>query len=208
MKKWILSTAALTAFCSLLCAQTETVDIVNFQFVPADLTITEGTTVTWINDSDMTHTSTSGTDCTNDGEWNSGNLTNGEPFSMTFPVGSAGEYPYFCMPHCAAGMTGSITVDVASSTSDITNPDAVDVYPNPFTERLTVTTEERFPGDFTISVYDIAGHLVMSKEREHLRHTDDHVTLHTSNLSKGMYVVRLTNESLNLDVARKVTKVQ
>src|ERR1043165_4070757 len=43
-----------------------TVTMVNYNFQPAKITATPGTKVTWVNKSDMQHTSTSGTGCSGD----------------------------------------------------------------------------------------------------------------------------------------------
>lgn len=74
-------------------------------FEPAEVTITPGTTVRWVNESSMLHT------VTPDGhdEWEEESLpSSGDTFTHTFE--SAGEFDYYCSPHLSAGMTGSITV--------------------------------------------------------------------------------------------------
>jgi len=63
-------------------------------FDPADLSVTAGTTVTWINqgNSSQGHTATS-----LDGLFDSGTLRNGESFSFTFD--EPGDYAYKCTNH-------------------------------------------------------------------------------------------------------------
>jgi|SRR6056297_857181 len=80
-------------------------------FVPADLTVEVGTTVTWTNESSVIHTVTSGTDGTHDDIFNSGDVGPNEEFSYTF--NEVGTFPYFCIPHVNQGMTGTITVVAA-----------------------------------------------------------------------------------------------
>jgi plastocyanin len=82
----------------------------NFSFTPAVVTISVGDTVTWTF-SGGPHTSTSGTNCTADGKWNSGSMSSGSTFSHTFT--QAGNFPYFCIPHCGLGMTGTVVVNQA-----------------------------------------------------------------------------------------------
>ncbi|MFO0753950.1 MAG: S-layer homology domain-containing protein [Thermodesulfovibrionales bacterium] len=91
-----------------------TVDISmsNFSFSPPSVTINVGDTVRWTN-SQGTHTTTSGTGCTADGQWNSGLLSQGQTYSVTF--NSVGTYSYYCIPHCSAGMTGTITVSQSTA---------------------------------------------------------------------------------------------
>jgi len=75
-------------------------------FSETDVTIAPGTTVRWVSQDDMGHT------VTPDGhtEWTSASLNNnGDTFEHTFD--DVGEFPYFCTPHQAQGMTGVITVE-------------------------------------------------------------------------------------------------
>ena len=80
-------------------------------FVPGDLTVQVGTTVTWTNESNVIHTVTSGTNGTHDGEFNSGDIGPDEEYSYTFD--EEGSFPYYCIPHVNQGMTGTITVEAA-----------------------------------------------------------------------------------------------
>ncbi len=83
-------------------------------FSPKDLVVSVGDTVEWVNLGNMDHTSTSGQGCTADGKWDSGLLSNGQKFSVIFDAGHVnvtGNIPYFCIPHCALNMKGTITVN-------------------------------------------------------------------------------------------------
>lgn len=78
----------------------------NLTFSSADLTISAGTTVRWVNTGTMLHT------VTPDGhsEWTSANLaTNGSTFKHTF--NTPGDYDYYCQPHLGSGMVGTVTVN-------------------------------------------------------------------------------------------------
>jgi plastocyanin len=89
------------------------------QFAPDHLTIRSGQTITWRNVGNMVHTSTSDPAWAQDAAhatvpdgakpWNSGLIRKGESWRHTFEV--PGEYAYFCIPHEAAGMVASITVE-------------------------------------------------------------------------------------------------
>ena len=81
-----------------------TVKIDNFVFGPAALTITPGTTVTWINQDDIPHTIVAG-----DKSFKSKVLDTDERFSFTFT--RPGEYDYFCSLH--PHMTGKVIVKAA-----------------------------------------------------------------------------------------------
>ncbi len=86
----------------------KTVSIVDNSFNPATITIVQGDTVVWTNNGSIPHTSTSGTSCTSDGKWDSGNMNSGATYRHAFAT--AGSYPYFCTYHCSMGMTGTVTV--------------------------------------------------------------------------------------------------
>ncbi|QPF86924.1 cupredoxin family copper-binding protein [Bradyrhizobium genosp. L] len=76
------------------------VHIDNFVFVPAQLEVKPGTTVTWTNRDDIPHTVV----CA--GKFRSKTMDTDGSFSFTFT--EAGEYKYFCSLH--PHMTGSIKV--------------------------------------------------------------------------------------------------
>ena len=78
------------------------VEIVDFAFEPADLTVKVGDTVTWTNTGDAPHTVK-----WDDDEPESEQLQNGATYERTFD--SAGTFAYACGIHSA--MTGTITVE-------------------------------------------------------------------------------------------------
>ena len=78
------------------------VDISGSAFNPDGLTISVGVTVTWTNSDSATHTATA-----DDGEFDSGNMGNGDTFAYTF--NTAGAYAYHCGIH--SPMTATITVE-------------------------------------------------------------------------------------------------
>ena len=87
-------------------AADHTVEIRIFSFKPSPLGVPKGTTVTWMNGDDITHTVTSGAPGKNDARFD-GRLTGkGTTFSHTFS--EPGTYPYHCERHQA--MTGEIVV--------------------------------------------------------------------------------------------------
>lgn len=75
----------------------------NFSFSPATITVTAGSTVTWVNceTNGISHTSTSDT-----GVWGSSLIDPNTTFERVFD--QAGSFPYHCEPH--PFMTGTITV--------------------------------------------------------------------------------------------------
>lgn len=83
------------------------VQVVDFQFVPATVTIQAGDTVNWVWQANG-HSTTSGTNCTSNGLWDSG--IQNAPFEFSFTFDNPGTYPYFCIPHCTIGMVGTVVV--------------------------------------------------------------------------------------------------
>jgi plastocyanin len=73
----------------------------NRAYVPAELDVAVGTTVTWMNTDSTSHTSTS-----NVPGWDSGIVAPGGQFSFAFQ--SAGTFPYHCAIH--PGMVGTVVV--------------------------------------------------------------------------------------------------
>ncbi len=88
------------------------------RFVPATLTVPSGATVTWNNTGSMTHTVTfDASKASNQANasvpegvqpFDSGDVPGGQSYSYTFTT--PGTYKYFCIPHEALGMVGTVIV--------------------------------------------------------------------------------------------------
>jgi plastocyanin len=91
------SAAADAAHASAPAPSPNAVHIKTFQFVPKELTVPVGSTVTWTNDDDIAHTVTSGTPESPSGTLNGTLDDKGKTYSATFPT--AGDFPYFCDHH-------------------------------------------------------------------------------------------------------------
>jgi amicyanin len=103
-----LALAAATFAIATVRGATHAVAIADFAFAPATLTIAAGDTVTWTNEDAMIHTATSV-----NGAFDSGDLEEGESYSLTFTT--PGTYDYLCTPHPT--MTGRIVVVAAAATA-------------------------------------------------------------------------------------------
>jgi plastocyanin len=84
-----------------------TVKIDNFVFGPEALTVSVGTTVTWINQDDIPHTVVS------TGHFRSKALDTEDKYAFTFTT--AGTFEYFCGLH--PHMQGSIVVETATGSA-------------------------------------------------------------------------------------------
>jgi plastocyanin len=84
-------------------AETEqvTVEMRDFQFVPANLTVNAGTEVTWLNRDAVPHDAVA-----KDGAFDTGRLDGGESASVVLE--KPGSYPYACSYH--PDMAGVVTV--------------------------------------------------------------------------------------------------
>ena len=98
----------------------------DFAFDPKTVTVSAGTTVRWVNDSEVGHTVTAYGDripteaayfasggfeseraARND--VSGGLLATDETYDHTFDI--TGTYEYVCIPHESSGMTGTVTVE-------------------------------------------------------------------------------------------------
>ncbi|HEY2144942.1 MAG TPA: cupredoxin family copper-binding protein [Steroidobacteraceae bacterium] len=94
---------ALAAFGSLSAAAAEAgkIEVKDFMFAPATLTVSVGSKVTWVNKDDEPHTVISDT-----GVFRSGAMDTDESFSFTFD--KPGTYHFTCSIH--PRMVGTIVV--------------------------------------------------------------------------------------------------
>lgn len=93
---------------STAAAQVATTE--NDTFVPSELTVPVGTTVTWTIGSDHDVVQTLGDNCVpRSGGFISGEVGEVDSFSHTF--NEPGTYYYMCSPHCDDGMKGRIIVE-------------------------------------------------------------------------------------------------
>ena len=116
----LILTAGITGCVEKTPPQTQTniVEINNFSFRPSSITVSERTTVTWINNDPAEHTVTS-----SDGSFNSGKMATGGVFNYTFT--KPGKYQYQCLIHpsmvgyviVVSGPTDEAMVNTASSGS-------------------------------------------------------------------------------------------
>ena len=97
----VLCGAALLSLAHAAAPLAQQVQIEQFKFTPATLTVPAGTTVTWTNKDGTLHTVTSTTKV-----FASDGLDQGGTFSYTFTT--PGTYPYSCKLH--PQMTGTVTV--------------------------------------------------------------------------------------------------
>ena len=105
-----LAALACVAIASASQAETIDVEVRSLAFDPAEVTARPGDVIrwTWVAG---THTVTSGSGCTADGLFDSDIDEDNTSFEWEVPSDASGTIPYFCVPHCAMGMEGVISVD-------------------------------------------------------------------------------------------------
>lgn len=84
-----------------------TIAIGDLFFRPSSLTVTVGEMVVWRHEGNFPHTTTAGVPGAPTNLWQSGTLSGGDTFSVTFDT--AGTFQYFCSIH-PNDMRGTITV--------------------------------------------------------------------------------------------------
>lgn len=181
MKKLYYLFALLAAVnCTSLFATTHTVQVRDFEFIPANVNAQVGDTVrwVWVNGS---HTSTSAVIPTGALPWNS--PINQTIQSFSYKVTRPGEYNYFCTPH-APSMAGTITVTSTGIGENYNFSDWV-AYPQPFTDELTLSTG-KFTGFVQAQLFDLTGRQVAETEKT-VTAASKNMTFQTSSLPSGIY---------------------
>jgi plastocyanin len=148
----LITLLALVALAAPASADTKDVTVANNAFSPADLTVTQGDSVTWtFAGPDTNHSVTSNT--TGQGSFDSDpgnpspNHAGGDKFSQDMIV--VGEFTYFCKVH--SNMTGKITV--TPKVNDPNGPPADTVAPKFGTPTVSVKKRQaRFTLDEDASV--------------------------------------------------------
>jgi plastocyanin len=99
----LVATHAHTAVNDVPDTKIVTVQMQDYGFQPAKITIEAGTTVEWVNVGKHVHTVTD-----DNARWDSGDITTGKKFSHRFD--EKGTFKYVCVPHEEIGMTGTVVV--------------------------------------------------------------------------------------------------
>ncbi|KAF9352700.1 hypothetical protein BGX26_009510 [Mortierella sp. AD094] len=107
--------AAIILAPALAAVEIVDVNVFDFGYKPAEITIKVGDEVRWTSTGLLLHNVVQGSNCLSAVSgplFSSSFLKNGGSFSYKFTA--VGEYPYFCLPHCATkSMKGKVTVVAA-----------------------------------------------------------------------------------------------
>jgi plastocyanin len=97
---------SLAAFAGPAMAAEMTAEIATFQFMPSEIAVTSGSTVTWTNRDGIEHSVTADAMANGKPAFDSGLFKKGESRSLTFT--EPGTFAFHCARHTS--MTGTITV--------------------------------------------------------------------------------------------------
>lgn len=188
MKKQLLVSGLLFVFCFQGFAQTtHTITMDAASFIPPNITIDAGDQVIWNNTSSITHTSTSGENCTSNGVWDSGNIVSGGTYSRVFSA--AGSYPYYCTYHCLQGMTGTIIVSEVTGIKNRTKPSSFNVnniFPNPADNFVMVEYTSTQSAEVKIEIVSTVG-IVVKTQYSQSGIGKNNLTVDVADLHTGMY---------------------
>jgi plastocyanin len=179
--------ALLMAFAPSLNAAHIQVSISNFAFTPHGSRIIAGDTITWTNNDNIPHSSTS-----DNGVWDSGILSHGQTFSFVFD--NAGTFPY----HCAVHLSMKDTVFVSPRTGIDESPNTPGSfelsqnYPNPFNAQTLIKYSLPQAAHVTVDIYDVLGQKVDNLTDEDQGAGDHEVIWNASSKATGVFFYRVT----------------
>lgn len=182
MKKIIFIIAVLTS--GVLTAQTKfTVNVANFSFTPANLTITVGDTVEFVNTSgvhwvDGRQVTFAANPVSFDNQSQSGS---GWTYTQVF--NTVGNYNYRCGIHTTT-MTGAISVQLPTSITENESANKVSFYPNPASEELFFLNYNLIKN---MAIYSLTG-------KKAVAYTSVTQKIDISSLNSGVYFVKLTTD--------------
>ena len=190
----LLIITLLLIFSDTVFSQTlYTVEVSNFSFTPAQLTISVGDTVRWTNTQGFHNV------VADDNSFTSG-AASSSSWVYEFVFNTAGSFPYYCSVHGGtggAGMSGTITVEDVTSVTGVNNSvDKFELnqnYPNPFNPSTTISYQLPIRSHVTLKVYNIIGNEVTTLVNEEKAAGAYNVQFATNNLqlSSGIYFYRL-----------------
>jgi uncharacterized repeat protein (TIGR03803 family) len=120
------------------------------------------------------------------GAYNSGTMFQFDPATSTYTKKKDFKQPTGKLPNFPKLVEITFTTGIADNGS---NQLKMDVYPNPATEQITISTEQKV-SDATIKFITLTGQTVMQKAKL----TGDKFTLNISELATGAYFVELTEK--------------
>ena len=168
------------------------VTLTNNVFTPANLTVTVGDTVRWINEQGFHNV------VADDNSFTSGALASA-PWVYDFVFTTVSTNPYYCEAHGGpggSGMSGVITVENPTSV----NNDEITVkdfelkqnYPNPFNPSTKISFVLPVSSVVKLKVFNLLGNEITTLLNEQLFAGEHTVPFNAAGLSSGIYFYALT----------------
>lgn len=187
MKKIYLLFLLPLCFCSLQAyAVVRTVEVENFQFSPASLTVNVGDTIRWVWVSGA-HTTTSSAIPAGAATWNKAMNQSSQTFM--YRVTTAGIYNYVCTPH-APGMAGSFTASGVSGVSGAVPAEPAFVLKGSVVrEEFIIDLDIARSAQVSIQLYNLVGRLVRTCSDARRETGTYQETYYVGDLPKGLYLL-------------------
>lgn len=161
-------------------------------FAPADLTISTGDTVQWVNSGGIHNV------VADDGTFNSGPVSSAL-WVYEYVFTQAGNYGYYCEAHGGpggVGMSGTITVQFATDVEEDKNVLKYKLdqnYPNPFNPATSISITIEKTGFTELLVYNLIGEKIASLISQMLTPGNYSFNFNAANLPSGTYFYRLSS---------------
>lgn len=156
------------------------------QFSPASTNAQCGDTIVW-SWSAGSHTTTSTTIPNCATPWDMPITSSSTSYSITVPC--AGTYSYQCTPHASMGMVGNIIVTCSAGITSFNRNNFFEVYPNPFTSRLTIETTD---ADM-LCLYNALGEMIKNIP---LQPGQNKTEVNAGDLPAGIYFYGILKEAI------------
>lgn len=100
-----------------------------------------------------------------------------------------------------------INIDIATNIHDITEIiDIVGLYPNPASDNCLLKFNISQTKTLTVGIYSLLGEKIVETEKSIYNEGDNEIQLHTTNLTSGMYFIRLTDGLRAINKPLVITK--
>jgi plastocyanin len=183
----------ILAFALPALATRHNVDVHNFAFVPATVTVAPGDSIVWTNSGGFHNVHHNATPSL------FGN-TAGSGWTYTYVVSlSAGTYDYICEIH-PASMVGHVIVQAPNAVGERTHAQiggfALDQnYPNPFNSTTNIQFSVPFESDVHLTLMNVLGQQIGQIFQGHVTAGQHSVPFDASGLTTGIYFYRLETPS-------------
>jgi PKD repeat protein len=120
---------------------------------------------------------------------------------------ACGDSSYYCLSDSLYRSSSIVSVTVVNTTAGIktitSNLAAVKIYPNPFTDNLTIDLNSATGSAVTYSIYTMYGEQVAT-EKISLNKGENKIGINTSAISSGMYFVTITDSNKKMQTFKVV----